>query len=148
MSWRPSWTPTIKLNNRPTDLIHNHEWGKGHTVYAGFSEKAPDYHLFKCVAFSTPRRQVVLKSFDPRCFTIESKAGRGGCSLRGCPHDAVKMNEDETLAYCERCAARTTEIVPCGWSSIESCRRRQYGNKPPYDRPCATCRAFEEGDDA
>ncbi len=149
MSWRPPWSPTLKLNNRPNELIHNHERGKGRNVYAGFSTKAPSYHLFRCVAYSTPRRQVVLKAFDPHRFTIESKAGRGGCSLRGCPGDAVKMNEDETLAYCEHCAARTTEIVPCGWSSIAPCTSRLGGDKPPHDRLCTTCEAFEEvGNDA
>jgi hypothetical protein len=135
----PRWTPEVKLNNRPPDLMHNHEHGKGRIVYAGFSEKAPMYHLFRCEAFSDPpRRQVELKPFQQWAFTPESKAGRGGCSLRHCPGEAVEMNKSETTAYCTHCAQRVRDIVPCPWASIALCAHRWVGQS------CATCATFEK----
>jgi hypothetical protein len=130
------------LNNRPPNVVHNHESG-ARIVYVGFSETAPDHHLFRCVAHSDPpRRQVQLKPFDQRGFTSESKAGRGGCSMRDCPGNAVEMDEDETQAYCEHCATRVRGIVPCSWTSIEPCYTGWGLDKPPHGRPCPTCTAF------
>lgn len=143
MTWRSKWRPAFSLNNRPTELMHNHV-GPGSVVYAGFSKKAPTLHLFRCVAVSTPRRlRIELKPFLVGSFSPESKAGTGGCSIRGCPGDAVRMNKDETAAYCERCAERTTQVVPCPWTSTSLCSHRLRLAGVPYGRSCATCGAFE-----
>jgi hypothetical protein len=132
-----------QLNNRPLNIIHNHERG-GVIQYMGFSSKSPAHHLFKCFAFSEPpRKPVVLKDFDRRCFTRESKAGQGGCSNRNCPGEAEFMNPEATQAYCALCAQRVRGIIPCSWTSIILCNKRWGNDRPPYGKPCPTCRAFE-----
>ncbi len=134
-----------QLNNRPLDIIHNHARGRGRVKYAGYCQNAPMYHLFRCVALSDPpRRKVVLKTFDQRRFTTESKAGRGGCSMRNCPGEAVLMGEKATQAYCERCAQRVQGKLPCSWTSILPCHRVMGLDIGPYGKPCPTCTGFEE----
>jgi hypothetical protein len=131
------------LNNRPIDLMHNHEEGQGGIRYAGFCETAPEYHLFECMGHSpTPRKAVRLLTFDRQSFDPESKAGQGGCSMRGCPGDAGAM--DAARAYCGRCAERVKGIIPCPWASILPCNRRLGLDQLPYSMPCSPCVAFEE----
>jgi len=134
-----------QLNNRPSGIIHNHERGTGRIVYGGYCPTAPMYHLFRCTALSTPpRRKVVLKAFNHRVFTAESKAGRGGCSMRLCPGEAILMDEKGTQAYCERCARRAQGRLPCTWTSVLACDRVMGLDTGPYGTPCPTCRNFEE----
>jgi hypothetical protein len=133
------------LNNRPLDLMHNHEKGQGATQYRGFSETAPAYHLFVCTGHSPPpRKEVRLLTFDRGYFDPESKAGLGGCSMRGCPGDAVAMSTTARRAYCERCALRARGIIPCPSAFILPCYQRQGLDLWPNATPCPTCAAFEE----
>ena len=133
------------LNNRPPGIVHNHEHGRGHIVYAGYCPTAPMYHLFRCVALSTPpRRTVQLAAFNHRAFTPESKAGRGGCSMRRCPGAAVLMDTKRSQAYCERCAGRVQGKIPCSWTSILPCDRMMGLDGGPHSTPCPTCHGFEE----
>lgn len=119
--------PTVgysQLNNRPPLIVHNHSGG-GVVKSEGFSRTAPDYHLFQCEAFSDrPRKLVRFLDFSHLAFSPESKAGRGGCSMRHCPSDAEFMDEAMTQAYCEGCAMRVRGVLPCSWTSIVGCRER------------------------
>ena len=133
-------------NTHPADVEHNHDEQHPLVVYVGYSQKAPDHHLFKCMAYSDPpRRTVQLQAFKQWAFTPESKAGRGGCSMRDCPRDAVEMDMDLTVgrAYCLPCAHRRQGIIPCPWTQIEICYETWGLDKPPYNHPCPTCTGFE-----
>lgn len=128
----------VRLRNRADKALHNHE-SSPYIVYAGYSTTAPHYHLFKCTRLSDPPRRVVnLIPFDRMRFSEDSKARRGGCSMRHCPSDATMMTEKGNQAYCETHAAQQ---VPCPWTSIESCARVI---QLEDGRPCPTCRAFEK----
>ena len=132
-----------QLNNRPLGIVHNHN-GAARIVYAGFSERAPDQHLFRCEAFSEPPRKIVMLSpFVAQGFLPESKAGRGGCSMRKCPGDAVKMNADQHKAYCLRCSQRVTGIEPCSWTSVELCGHKWGLDEGDDAKPCPMCAPFE-----
>ena len=112
-----------QLNNRPLDIVHNHEVRRPHIAYRGYSRKAPNYHLFTCLQKSDPpRRKVRLVGFKASTFTLESKAGQGGCSMRNCPGNAVRMNKTGKQAFCEKCVKRVTGNAPCQWSAIETCQ--------------------------
>ena len=130
------------MNMSGSEVLHNHHTAP-HIEYAGMSRTAPHYHLWRCVAHTErPRNpRAELKPFDKRAFSWDSKAGQGGCSMRNCPGDAVMMSA--TLAYCDLCAHRTHDIVPCPWTSIEPCHRRLRLDLPPYGTPCPTCTALE-----
>jgi hypothetical protein len=133
------------LNNQPLDLMHNHEKGQGGIRYAGFCETAPEYHLFVCIGHSPPpRKEVKLLTFDRQSFDPESKAGLGGCSMRGCPGDAVAMDTTARRAYCEPCALRARGIIPCPSAFILPCNHRLGLDLWPHATPCPTCTAFEE----
>lgn len=136
------WTPDTRSR---LDVLHRHARAP-RVVYAGFSQTAPEYHLFRCVATSEPprNRHVALKPFDRRRFTSDSKAGQGGCSMRGCLGDAEEMNEEETDAYCGRCAGRVRGLIPCHWTTITPCTRRLGLEAWPYGKPCPTCVPFKE----
>lgn len=122
-----------QLNNRPLDIVHNHEARRPVIKYQGYCRTAPGYHLFACVQTSDPpRRKVNLIEFQAGVFTSDSKAGQGGCSMRHCPGSAVQMNEVGKQAYCEKCVQRVTGNVPCQWTAIEACLRHD----------CPICRDF------
>lgn len=135
----------IRLNNRAAaDVLHNHN-GPAYVVYAGYSEISPEYHLFRCVSHSDPPRgRKELQPFDKQAFSLESKAGQGGCSMPGCPGDAATMNPTARKAYCERCAQRVSgERVPCPWTDIFLCVEKLNLNRglPLYmHRHCPLCR--------
>lgn len=137
--------PQVRFPNTAHDeVLHNHNYldtSRGNIHYAGYSDNNPSYHLFECRAYSPPPRNKHLK-FQPyvrTSFGPESKAGRGGCSMRGCHEQAVNMNEKGTKAYCARCSNRSTGTVPCPWTSILPCARIQSRGG---DR-CITCDTFE-----
>ncbi len=121
-------------NTAKSEVLHNHD-GTPNIRYAGYSEKLPDHHLWRCDGHSEPPRNkaVSLVPFSRHRFSTESKAGRGGCSMRECPGDAVQMNEDGTLAYCETCTSRSLGVVPCPWTTVMPCRE-----------PCSVCDGPEE----
>ena len=105
----------------PTHPQTNTQW-----VYVGFSETAPDYHLWQCVAQpEQPANPRKVKQFNPDRFSPESKAGKGGCSMRWCPGDAVAMDEDEKKqlrAYCETHVERLTlSYIECGETMVMMC---------------------------
>lgn len=123
-----------QLNNRPLDIVHNHEERRPRIMYRGYSRTAPDYHLFTCLQKSDPpRRKVKLVKFQANAFTSESKAGQGGCSMRNCPGSAVRMNRTGKQAFCEKCVQRVTGNIPCQWSAIEGCTGQE----------CSICKEFE-----
>jgi hypothetical protein len=146
--------PTVYQDERPAHVqfpntateavLHNHDYqdtSRGDIHYAGYSDKNPSYHLFVCIAHSKPPRNknLHLQPYERLAFTPESKAGRGGCSMRGCHEEAVNMNERGTKAYCARCSDRSTNTVPCPWTSILPCATIQSGGY------CRTCDLFEKG---
>lgn len=133
------------LNNRPLDIVHNHEVRPARILRRGYSETAPDYHLYQCLQKSDPpQRKVKLVEFKASRFSPESKAGQGGCSMRNCPGQAVQMNKEGKRAFCERCLQRVTGNVPCKWTSITLCRNRHQLNEGPYGKPCSICREEEK----
>lgn len=133
------------LNNRPLDIVHNHDIRNPKVRYEGFSKTAPDHHLFKCYAKSDPpQKPVKLIAFQLDAFVRDSKAGHGGCSMRLCPGQAVYMRPKGKQAYCEKCAHRVTGNLPCQWTSIEICRRKWGIALGPYSTDCGTCVAFED----
>ncbi len=138
--------PQVRFPNTATEaVLHNHDYlntSRGNMRYAGFSDKNPSYHLFVCIAHSKPPRNknLRLQPYVWTAFGPESKAGRGGCSMRGCHEQAVNMNEKGTKAYCARCSNRNTSAVPCPWTSILPCSRIQSLG----EEPCVTCDSFEE----
>ena len=134
-----------QLNNRPLYIVHNHEIGKARIQYAGYCPTAPTYHIFLCVALSDPpRRKIKLTKFDITVFTTDSKAGKGGCSMRFCPGEAVMMSVKENRAYCERCTRLVRGTLPCSWTSIHLCERALGMASGPYDKPCSLCVSYEE----
>ena len=139
--------PQVWLSDTPHDeVLHNHNYlntSRGDINYQGYSANNPSYHLFKCLAHSRPPRNknLLLQPYVRTAFGPESKAGRGGCSMRGCHEQAVNMNEKGTKAYCRRCSNRSTSTVPCPWTSIVPCARIQSRG----EEKCVTCDSFEEG---
>lgn len=139
--------PHMRLQNTSHDeVLHNHDHldtSRGDIHYAGYSDPNHSYHLFECWAHSPPPRNknLNLQPYVRTAFGPESKAGRGGCSMRGCHEQAVNMNETGTKAYCTRCSTRSTAIVPCPWTSILPCARIQSRG----ENWCSTCENFGEG---
>jgi len=136
--------PQVQLPNTPHDeVLHNHDTSRD-IHYQGYRDKNPSYHLFRCLAHSQPPRNknLHLQPYVRTAFGPESKAGRGGCSMRGCHEQAVNMSEKGTKAYCSRCSNRSTNIVPCPWTSIIPCSRIQSRG----EEKCVTCDSFEVGD--
>lgn len=132
-------------NTHITDLRHNHDDRRTHVVEVGYSRTAPDYHLFKCVAESAPpRNEVELLPLDPSTFSPESKGGLGGCSMRKCPGEAVKMSTNHHRAYCKPCAARVRGVTACPWTSLVSCKKRSGLDQEPYNQVCTVCSPSEE----
>lgn len=135
----------VRLPNTAHDeVLHNHDYlgnARAAIHYAGYSDKNPSYHLFECGGHSQPPRNktLSLQLYVRTSFGPESKAGRGGCSMRGCHEQAVNMNAKGTKAYCMRCSNRSTAIVPCPWTSITPCARIQSQGAVR----CATCVSFE-----
>lgn len=132
--------PDLHLPHQPSTVLHNHN-APARMVYKGYSEKAPQYHLFRCVQLSRPPRRVVeLVPFDRRRFSDNSKAGRGGCSMRRCPGDAVMMSTKDHHAYCQMHSQRSQqERQPCPYTSIEMCHRKLRLEEGPYGTRCPTC---------
>ena len=125
------------------EVRHNHEGKVCRVIYAGFSQTAPHYHLFKCLALSDPPRRVVeLIPFDRMRFSEDSKARRNGCSMRNCLSDATMMNEKGSRAYCDLHTERVSpKRHPCPWTSIKVCHRVL---RLDDGRPCPTCAAFKK----
>lgn len=124
------------------DIEHNHDT-KEKMVYAGFSQVAPAYHLFVCSGVNRrPRWVVEFIPFDKNAFSDpESKAYRGNCSMRRCYADAVVMDVETRLAYCERCQAKYSDTrVPCLYTRVFLCREGlNRGLTPDLHRHCAMC---------
>ncbi len=128
------------LNNRPLDVVHNHDIRRPVIRYVGHSKKNPNEHLFICVQTSDPpRKKLTLVAFRAHTFMLESKAGRGGCSMRLCPGDAVQMSlSGRRQAFCAKCVQRVTGNAPCQWTQIELCRMKLKLGE------CRICEKFEE----
>ena len=135
----------VRLPNTPHDeVLHNHDHlntARADIHYVGYSKTNPSYHLFMCRAASPPPRNkaLSLQPYTRMAFGPDSKAGKGGCSMRGCHEQATNMNAKGTKAYCIRCSNRSTAIVPCPWTSILPCARVQSMGA----QRCATCVNFE-----
>ncbi len=137
------------LNNRPLDVVHNHDIRPPHIKYVGFSNKTNDNdHLFVCQQKSDPPRKILhLVTFSSEAFTHDSKAGRGGCSMRLCPGEAVQMSTtSRRQAFCVKCVQRMTGNAPCQWTQIEPCRRKLKINTEPYGKDCPVCLILERDD--
>lgn len=141
MAFKGFRNPRIKTE----DILHNHS-SLPVIEYAGLSRTAPYYHLFRCVQWSKlPRRKVVLVPFDRSQFDGDSKAGKGGCSMRKCLFDAMMMSEQGHQAYCEWHAKRT-QRRPCPWTNIELCYNKFRLDEEPNGQPCPMCTTLEKGD--
>lgn len=119
---------------------HNHS-SQPQFEYVGMSEKNPNYHLWRCTAKQAKaKKEVALVPHNPKRFDPESKAGKGGCSMRLCPGDAVFMDVEGHRAYCELCAQRYTDgQEPCPVTRAEVCQNKLGLNVGPYPRPCTVC---------
>lgn len=136
-------TPIVRLVNRPDEVLHNHDSAPC-IEYAGYCQTAPTHHLWRCTKQSDPPHKVVeLVPFDQSQFSDESKAWRGGCSMRLCPGDAVMMRKEGHHAYCERHALHAQrERKSCPWTSITPCPRAQGLEGEVYVQPCPTCKSY------
>ena len=114
---------TYTIGTHPTHPQTNAQW-----KHMGLSEKVPEYHLWKCTAQpEQPSAPRMVRAFESKLFSSESKAGRGGCSMRWCPGDAVAADEQkegkkQLRAYCEIHVSKLTlSYVECSETMIWLC---------------------------
>ena len=138
--YKPQSKWAMETSATSKESLHNHN-EPGRFVYAGYSRTAPTYHLFKCTLWSKmPRRSVKMIPYSDAPFTLKSKAGRGTCSMKLCPGEAVQMNLKNSRAYCQDHADEFSATqVPCSSSSIFPCAVRG-----TQQQTCRICTEFKE----
>ncbi len=138
--YKPQSKWAMETSATSKESLHNHN-ESGQFIYEGYSQTAPTYHLFKCTLWrKMPRRSVKMIPWSDAPFTLKSKAGRGTCSMRLCPGEAVQMNLKNSRAYCQEHADEfSAEQIPCPATTIFPCDRR-FARRPT----CVICTIFKE----